>query len=209
MTLNDITNEIYVLNLKKREDRLNHIKKELKKINCNNYSIVESIDGNQIENKTNLKNGMYGLILTYLKIFNLSKNNDSTNIIIIEDDCVFSEDFCEKIETFLSEVPNDWKMLYFGGNHNTHMNYTQPLKISKNVIKLINTFSAHCIVLKKEIFTEIIEDLTKLNIENDVLLTMYQKKYPSYSTSEKITWQLDNHSDIENKYTNYDWILKK
>jgi hypothetical protein len=64
-------------------------------------------------------------------------------------------------------------------------------------------------VLKKEIFNEIIEDLKKLNIENDVLLTNYQKKYPSYSTPEKITWQLDNHSDIENKYTNYDWILKK
>lgn len=209
MCLNKITNEIYVLNLKKRNDRLNHIKKELEKIFCENYTVVESVDGSKIENPTKLKNGMFGLIMSYLKIYELSKNNDSDSLIIIEDDCVFSKEFCEKIEIFIEEVPNDWKLLYFGGNHNTHMNYTQPLKISENVIKLINTFSAHCIVLKKEIFNEIIEDLKKLNIENDVLLTTYQKKYPSYSTSEKITWQLDNHSDIENKYTNYDWILKK
>jgi GR25 family glycosyltransferase involved in LPS biosynthesis len=209
MCLNKITNEIYVLNLKKRDDRLNHIKKELEKIFCENYTIVESIDGSKIENPTKLKNGMFGLIMTYLKIYELSKNNDSDSLIIIEDDCVFSKEFCEKFEIFIEEVPNDWKLLYFGGNHNTHINLEQPKKISKNVIKLINTYSAHCVIIKKDVFFKFIDELKEFKIENDVLLVNFQKKYPSYSTSEKITWQINNHSDIEEKYTNYDWLLKK
>ena len=209
MCLNKLTDEVYIFNLKKREDRLEHIRRQLKRIDCKNYNIVESIDGSQIEDTFGMKHGMFGLISTYLKMSEMVSKSNSDIIIVIEDDCVFSQNFCQKFDDFLDEVPDDWKLLYFGGNHNTHMNYEQPIQVSENVMKLVNTYTAHCVVFRKEVFEEFISELKEYKIENDVLLSQYQRKYSSYSTTEKITWQINNHSDIENKYINYDWLLKK
>jgi len=208
MNLSNITDEIYVLNLKKREDRLEHIKRQLSKINLDSYEVIESIDGSVIKNNTNLRNGMLGLIMTYLKIFEISKNKDGDSLIIIEDDCVFSKDFNEYLKNFMESVPSDWDMLYFGGNHNTHMGTENPEKINEFVVKVSNTYSAHCVVLKKDLFFDFINELKEFQTPNDVLLTKYQKIFNAYSTMKKITWQVNNHSDIEEKYTNYDWFLK-
>lgn len=209
MCLDNLTKEIYVLNLKKRDDRLAHITRELKKIGCNNYSLIESVDGSTIENPTTLKNGQYGLIKTYFKIYELFKETDSSSLVIIEDDCVFSKTFCEEYKKVMKEIPDDWKLIYFGGNHNSHMNYEQPKNITDNVIKLINTYSAHFVVIERSTFFEFISELKNKPLPIDVLLSEYQKKYPAYSSSEKITWQINNFSDIEDRYINYDWMLKK
>jgi hypothetical protein len=69
MCIEKFSKNIFVLNLKKREDRLEHIKRQLKKIGCDNYSIIECVDGSLVENPTTIKNGAYGLILTYYKIY--------------------------------------------------------------------------------------------------------------------------------------------
>lgn len=201
--------EIYCFNLKKRNDRLTHIKNQLKKINCKNYNIIESVDGYSIPNPTSLKNGMYGLVKTYLKLYDRLKNKDYNDLVIIEDDCIFSDDFVEKGENLINNVPDDWEMLYFGGNHNTHVGERQPMNINKDIIKLHNTYSAHCVVLKKHVFEDLINTLKTFSIENDVFMAKLQKKYKAYSTKNKITWQLPGESNIENRVVNYDWILKK
>ena len=207
MTLNDITNEIYVLNLKKRDDRLHHIKNQLKQINITKYEIVESVDGSIIENKTKLKNGAYGLILTYLNIYEKIKNIEYESLILIEDDCVFSKDFNDYLKIFIDNVPIDWDILYFGGNHNLHIGEKEPKKINDYVVKLHNTYAAHCIILKKNSFEKLIKTQS-FEVPIDMLLSKLQNTLNVYSTNKKITWQINNHSDIEERYTNYDWILK-
>jgi GR25 family glycosyltransferase involved in LPS biosynthesis len=208
MCLNKISENIFVFNLKKREDRLLHIIKQLEKIGCEKYEIVESIDGNNIDNPSPIKNGAYGLVMTYVKLYEEIKNKNLQEIILIEDDCVFSENFCDEIESFYKNIPNDWSVLYFGGNHNTHVGVEKPKKINDFVNKVHNTFSAHCVVIKFEIFKKIIESLNENIKEVDVILSYLQKQYSCYTTNNKITWQINNHSDIEGVYINYDWILR-
>lgn len=208
MCLEIFSKNIFVLNLQKREDRLEHIRKQLKKINCENYTVINSIDGSSISNPTSLKNGMYGLILTYIELYNSIKNNSPQELIIIEDDCVFHNDFCEEVVKYFENIPSDWSILYFGGNHNVHGGHIPPLKINDNVLKVHSTFSAHCIVIKFSIFEELVKNLMNFNIENDVLMSRIQKEKSCYTTSKKITWQINTHSDIEDRYVNYDWLLK-
>lgn len=207
MTLNDISKNIYVINLKEREDRLDHIKKELSKISCEHYKIFEGVDGSKIINNTRFKNGMYGLILTYIKIYDEWKKTNSENILIIEDDCVFLENFNSDLEVYLNNIPNNWEMMYFGGNHNYHMgNVTH--KINDYCIKLNNTYTAHCVLLKDYVFEDLINNLKSFNIENDVMLAGLQKKYNAYSPIKTMTKQLNNYSNIENAVVNYDWLIK-
>jgi len=208
MCLNKFSKNIFILNLKKREDRLQHITKQLKKIGCQNYKIIESVDGQYLNNLSTIKNGAYGLVMTYFKLYEEIKDKNLQEIILIEDDCVFSDDFCNEIELFYHNVPNDWSILYFGGNHNTHAGSEKPIKINNFVSKVHNTFSAHCVVIKFEVFKKIINFLNENVKEVDVVLSYLQKENSCYTTNKKITWQINSHSDIENVYINYDWILK-
>lgn len=207
MCLNKISKNIFVINLKKRTDRLRHIQEELKKINCNNYEIVEAIDGNTINRSPFINQGALGLVQTYFKIFELIKDKPTEEIILIEDDCVFSENFSENVNNFLNELPNDWNILYFGGNHNPSL-APPPSKFTEHVRKVHHTYSAHCVVMKTKVFFELIEILKTLRYQTDVGLSFLQKKYPSYTTSKKITWQVPSYSDIENKLVNYNSSLK-
>jgi len=206
MTINDITNNIYVINLKHRIDRRVHIINELNKVNIDKYNLIEAVNGNDVINNTGLKNGMYGLCLTYLNIYNMWVKQNESDILIIEDDCIFDEDFNSKLELYMSNVPNDWDMLYFGGNHNYHIG-CQTIKINDYWKKLTSTYSAHCVLLKNYVFNELISKLQDMTIENDVLLSKLQKKYNAYSTTEPIATQMPSYSDIENIYVNYKWLI--
>lgn len=207
MNLNELSDSIYVINLKERKDRLEHIISELKKIECQNYTIFEAVDGKTIHNETKLKTGMFGLINTYLNLYNEWKLQKKDNILIIEDDCVFVPNFNEKLELYIKSVPENWEMMYFGGNHNYHMgNKTE--KINENCIKLTNTYSAHCVILKDYVFEELIENLKTFKIENDVMMANLQKKFNAYSPVNKLTTQIPSYSDIEQRFVDYNWLIK-
>lgn len=207
MNLNELSKCIYVLNLKEREDRKKHILEELQKIDCSNFKLIESVDGNSIQNPTKLKNGMFGLIQTYFKIYEDWKKENCDNILIIEDDCTFISDFNNKLKIYVENIPKNWEMMYFGGNHNYHMG-KKTLKINDYCVKLNSTYSAHCLILKAYVFEDLILNLKKLNIENDVMLANLQSKYNAYSPSNKLTSQIPNFSNIEGKYVDYNWIIK-
>lgn len=207
MNLNDLSKNIYVLNLKKRLDRKEHIKSQLNKIDCNEYNLIESVDGSKLINPTRLKNGMFGLIKTYMNIYeDLSKKNYE-DVLIVEDDCIFLENFNTLLDKYISNVPNDWDFLYFGANHNYHMGGTTT-KINEEVIKLNNSYSAHCVLFKKRVFDELILNIMNFSIENDVMMANLQKKYNAYSPSINLTSQIESFSNIENKIVNYNWLIK-
>ena len=207
MKLDNLSNSIYVINLKERIDRKNHIIRELSKINCENYNLFEGINGNELTNNTNLSNGMFGLVKTYIKIYEDWKTSPKENILIIEDDCIFVDEFNEKLSKYIENVPDDWEMLYFGANHNYHMG-NKTAKINDFCIKLNNSYSAHCVLFKSYVFDELILSLLNFNIENDVMMSNLQKKYNSYSSIPNLTSQIASFSNIQNENVNYDWLIK-
>jgi GR25 family glycosyltransferase involved in LPS biosynthesis len=207
MNINDLSKNIYVINLKERTDRKLHIENQLNKIDCKNYKLCEGVNGNLLTNPTKLKNGMFGLVKTYLNIYEEWSKKDAENIFLIEDDCLFLDDFNKKLEEYINNVPSDWDMLYFGANHNYHGGM-QTLRINEKCIKLNNSYTAHCVLLKKKVFEELIENIRNFSIENDVMMALLQRKYNAYSTSEPLALQIENYSNIENKVVNYDWLIK-
>lgn len=207
MKLEDLCKSIYVINLKERTDRREHIENELKKINCTNYKLFEGVDGKKLINTTRLPVGMFGLINTYFNMYDDWKKNSHDSILIIEDDCIFIDGFNEKLEDYINHVPKDWEMLYFGANHNYHMG-EKTENINEKCIKLNNSYSAHCVILKSYVFEELISSLKTFNIENDVMMAKLQKKYNSYSSVPNLTSQIVSFSDIQNTIMDYKWLIK-
>lgn len=207
MDLNDLSQNIYVLNLEERLDRKEHILKELNKINCVDYILVKSVNGHIINNLTRLKNGMFGLVSTYLKIYEDWKTKKTGTITIIEDDCVFVDNFNEEMSIYMENVPSDWEMIYFGGNHNHHFGTTTQV-INPYCLKLSYTFTAHCVILKDHVFEHLILDIKNFTLENDVHLANLQKVYNAYCPVKVLANQIPNFSNIENTNVDYKNIIR-
>jgi len=209
MKLFDLFDKTYCINLKHREDRLTSFNNEVIKFDLGNYERYDAILGSSIRENINsrLLDGEIGIIETNINILNESKKNKFNNVLIIEDDCYFTEDIV-KINEFMKFVPDDWDMLYFGGNHNTHMNIKPPIHINDYVVKLHNTYSAHMVGIKSNLFDVIIPLLKNYDKQIDVIYSELQKKYNVYSFYPGVAKQQSGYSDIQKQIVDYNWLIK-
>jgi glycosyltransferase involved in cell wall biosynthesis/GR25 family glycosyltransferase involved in LPS biosynthesis len=127
--------KVYIINLKRRVDRLIMMKFKLEKMGIYNYEIVEAVDGYKDENKilyqkyidnvmlnNNLfcgkpqinSEGAYGILLTYKKLLYEIENNK--NIIIFEDDIVFHKNFYKNLFNYNSNIFLSNDIVYLGAN---------------------------------------------------------------------------------------------
>lgn len=209
MKLFERFDKVYCINLDKRPDRLENFKKEVDKYQLGEFERFSAYDGKELNltNEHNLKPGEIGIIKSNLDIIIDAKLNGYKSILIIEDDCVFTDEIVN-VESFFNLLPDDWDMLYFGGNHNTHMGVLPPHKINEKVVKLHSTYSAHFIGVKDTIFDHIESLLLREQQPLDVGYVMLQKIFNCYSFTPALTGQLVNFSDIQESTTDYNWLIK-
>jgi GR25 family glycosyltransferase involved in LPS biosynthesis len=124
--MDQITIKIYVVNLKRRPDRLEHFYNTCS-FPKEKIHVVYGFDGknydNELENEKHLYNklshsllpGEKGCFISHLRIFKDIVNNKIPFGLVFEDDGVFCDDFKNRLETCIHEMPSDSKILYFGG----------------------------------------------------------------------------------------------
>ena len=195
--------KVYCINLKHREDRKKNIISECDKYDLGDITFFEAINGSTISQRFNISNGCVGLIMSNIEIINDAKKNDYETILILEDDCYFTDEIL-MINEYLNVLPDDWDMFYLGGNHNVGWKGIKPPEpINEKIVKLHHTFTTHFIAIKKHMYDVILNELKNFNQPIDVIYTTLQKQYNVYCTSVNIAKQINGYSDIENKNVNY------
>ena len=210
MKLFDYFDKVYCVNLDRRADRLHNFQEEVKKFDLGEYERFSAIDGKQInitEFNSRLNPGEIGLVLSNLDIIRDAREKKYDKILIVEDDCIFTDEVI-KIKEYLEVLPEDWEMLYMGGNHNTHMGVPEPIKINDKVVKLHSTYSTHFVGVKSSMFDYMEAVLKRLNEPLDVCYTRLQKSFNVYSFYPAIAKQKSDFSDILNRVIDYNWLIK-
>ena len=198
----------YCINLKTREDR----KKECQNIFFSlglNVTFFEAIPGNTVKNvSTKISTGNIGCCMSHYKLWQEIQNKKYENVLIMEDDVEFHHNVAFLFENFYEEVPSDWELLYFGGNHcKEKLNF-----ISEHIHKLKKTYTTHCYALKQKTINYL---LNRFNMDNlfkkeiDVNLSEVQNEIPSYGFYPHLAWQRIGFSDIENKHVNYSFLKEQ
>lgn len=124
-------------------------------------------------------------------------------ILILEDDVEFDIDVKDKIESI--DIPDDWALFYFGGNHNGH----HPEMVSNNVHRLKKTFTTHCFAINPKYLNEIIDGFSETYtryVIDEFLAYEIQTKYPCYGCFPHLAWQREGFSDILERETKYDFL---
>ena len=134
--INYYFDKIYVLNLKRENNRRTRIEKQFDVFNINNYRFFEAIDG--LENKILMDKyeqyskipftnreidlgrkliGSVGVLANLVSVKNIimdAKKNKYNKILFMEDDVIFHKEFNSLFNDITSKIDDDWKILYLG-----------------------------------------------------------------------------------------------
>ena len=200
--INTYFDKIYYINLEKRNKRNDECLFELNKhgIIAERFNAIDSSELNI--------SGQLGCLMSHLELIKKAKANNYNTILILEDDVIFSNNINDIFIDYINNVPGDWDMLYFGGNHNTHCG-ANITNINEKVIKCYMTYTAHSYAINSNMYDILIDYISKdITRPIDVIYTDIQKMYNVYSFYPGLTYQRPNYSDIQNDYVDYTKIIR-
>lgn len=195
---------IFFINLDRREDRLEFIEKQLDRVGII-AERISAVDGNLLDPDPSIGNGwnhkgVAGCALSHRKVIQLAKERGYKSFLVIEDDTVFSDDFVEKAPFYIGQLPEDWDMVYFGGNY---LSSLTPVNV--NVGRCIHTLTTNMYAMKHTMYDYVLSNISdkveELKMPVDVLYTNIQanKSFNCYAFRPQLVWQDSIFSDIENK----------
>jgi len=148
--LTDIFERVYVINLPRRKERLETFFQKIPADWPFRYpEQYVAIDGGLASPPDwwDGGGGAWGCYKAHLRILEDCLSNEIDSVLILEDDAVFVEGFAEKVQEFWKHLPEDWEMIYLGGQH-IQENLGLPRKVNEWVYQPFNVNRCHCYGLR-------------------------------------------------------------
>lgn len=211
MNINEIPK--FVINLERRPDRLEKIKKEMSYIGWD-FELFNAIDLNNHK----------GCTLSHLEIINIAKSRNYESVLVIEDDCSFipyAKSFLNKIE----KIDFNFGVINLAPTLNSPIDISSEFpffldiskKVSKNEEIGNQVYATNMIIYHKSVYDDMFEIKDEPNIRMmaiDVFIDrIINTKYKSYSPVLPIATQISDWSDVsQGMYNNfyvqtYNWNL--
>ena len=216
ITLNNIVDKIYIINLEKDTERLNKLIPKLKKYNIK-YKLIKGVDGNKIKNNTKLRNGQYGCLLSHIKILKDALKNNYKKIAIFEDDIFFHKNFnsiLNKKYNYFINNENYYDVLYLGSSQGYYQYKKKKwnnIKINNHYYKVNDTLGTFAFIINQKIIKKILYELNKNIKPIDSLIKRKILKNNNYKCfalyPNIITANVENISNTSYKKRNQEYYM--
>lgn len=153
---------------------------------------VSAFDGHAIDVPAYWQSGpgAYGCLLSHTRLWEETAEQNQT-LLVFEDDAVFCEHFADKFHAFIRAVPDDWQMLYFGGEH-----ILPPEQIGGDVLRCIGAKKMHAYAVRGEPMRRLPPLLRRKTIHVDVELALLHHEFHVYAPAKWLCGQAASVSDI-------------
>jgi GR25 family glycosyltransferase involved in LPS biosynthesis len=203
----DFFERIYCINLSHRTDKWEESLKEFEKVGIQNK--VVRFEG--IKFDRNLYGYMYargGCFASHREIINICKQENVSNVLVLEDDIYFRNDPVKNLDLSLKELKeHDWDIYYLGMNVTTEV-YSEPLiRISENLLKVKSALTTHAIAYNNLCYDDI---LNNIPAGDNIINWLYQNESMDgwfmryflntknvFCPNEFLATQRENISDID------------
>lgn len=212
----------YVINLKRRPDRLSAFYEKFRKFHNDKKTslfLKEAVDAEELESnenykklfknkKTRLTKGEIGCFISHYEVFKEIIDKKLPYAIIYEDDVEFHSKFTELCNKVFDQLPKDFQLLYLGGRHTcVYAQYLEPItqNISKHFPTIISPVDSdrttHAYVVSNsccQILCDLIEEQTEYNLAIDhfILRNLLAMKIPVLNANPLICWSDNCSGDI-------------
>jgi GR25 family glycosyltransferase involved in LPS biosynthesis len=202
--MNNFFDRIFCVNLDSRPDRWKSAVEEFEKHSLQ-VERIPGIDGSKmnLDFPPEIKEGAVGCALSQFFAIKYAKQLGLNNFFLLEDDIQFEDNINNIFDEYVKEVPEDWDMLYLGGQHYHGMNLQQ---ISEHVYKCEYTLAAHSVAFKSTVFDRFINNLIDITKPCDVHYAESHKEINAYVFIPHLTWQRNSYSDIEKVNVDYTFL---
>lgn len=187
---------LFVINLKRRPDRLEHFNDEMAKCGITCVERFDAIDAG-------VDLGNHGCSASHRAVMDLIVQRGLRRAFVFEDDATLREPFTgsfnEEVAPILSEIPKDFEMCYFGGH------YAEDPRgwFSKHLILMgqMKTTSSYGVTLESaRKLRDMIPVGTGDSIDN--LYGDFNSKGRCYITEPRFFVQYNNYSDLQKREMN-------
>ena len=211
--------KIFIINLKTRLDRKRQIINEMNKQNIsqNEYEIFTAVrpsiqDVNNWNSRycehcrkdihprnfDGYRQGCLGCLQSHVEICKLALIRGYKNILILEDDTEFIENY-SKLEEYSKQIDHNYDMLYLAGSH-----LGKKISLTNNINKVVGTHTTGSYCIKENAMKYLIDNINGYLKEIDVFYAQeIQTRFNCYSISHHITKQRDGYSDIQQIKVSY------
>jgi GR25 family glycosyltransferase involved in LPS biosynthesis len=204
--------QVYVVHCKSLTERREYLEPKLKELGINNSQWItdydaaelspEIIDNFYIHDNVEALKKIKGLwpvndhcsrrltdkeisltIKVYVAFKRIAESNEQFGI-MLEDDCLFCEDFPNVFEKLLKETPDDWDIIHFGDGYGM-----KPVNVKKRTsqnIYLMNHPASRCaegILVKKDAALKITSTYVPFNLMDD-----WELAYQYYKHNLNVYW---------------------
>lgn len=203
MTLTNYFDKIYCINLDRRTDRWEECLKEFDKhgLDVERFSAK---DGKEIDLPYPHASELGGTI-SHLNVIKKAKELNLENVLILEDDVEFVSDLNIQLEKIFQLLPNDWDMIYFGGNHIGGFQL-----VNEFFFKIRRSYAIQCYAINSKCFDLLISHLDeKVNgllnhtissepgAAADFFIADLHPFLNCYVIRPHMSWQKESYSDIQ------------
>jgi glycosyl transferase family 25 len=230
---------VYLINMDKDTERLDSVTKECKKFNINfeRFSGInplklseEELDKYVTKTCQNIcPNGLVGCAISHMKIYEDALKNNYKNILVLEDDVYFDDDLYEELDKAMSELPEDYDILYLGclgwcdkkQVYNMDLYYLLFYFLSKcksecndecKNKKIMNNkyihvpeiaLTAHAMIISNKGCRKLLNIIGKLYYHIDMIIAVNSNELNIYTTKKRLIYQTWNESNNSGMSSNY------
>ena len=197
--------QVYLINLDNRKDRLEVSKKQLKQHKIK-FKRIAAVDGNLIAEpdkaiadflqKKYWNRYALGLVKTMAIILNDAIENNYNEIVVFEDDNNYDKNFTKLFNKYKKELPENWELVKLSAGRFKNASYH-----SKNVFQINESAGTFGMLIKKTAFKKVLEECQRERAPLDIIFNICVPTHHCFYPG--LVVPLDNFSNITNEFSTY------
>jgi len=200
--INHFFDKVFCINLDRRPDKWAESTAEFDRIGLT-VERVSGVDGQTLRPTGSITAGEMGCSLSHSGILKKMVENNWNKILVLEDDAVFIPNVQEYFEANVANIPTDWDMLYFGGNH-----LNPPIPINNAISRITRTYTTSHYGISLNMAKAVIQRIEAFANQVDVAYSEFHAGTRSFTFNPAIAWQRPGVSDIHNVFQDYTSFMK-
>jgi GR25 family glycosyltransferase involved in LPS biosynthesis len=218
MRLNEYFDKAFCINLDRRNDRWEEVQPIFQRENIE-IERFSACDGNKEFNLPIVEGGPasnaeLGGAKSHMDVIVKAKELGLKNVLVFEDDVDLIPNINEEFSKVLGQIPDDWDMIYFGGNHVGGL-----LQFSPNVCRAGRTYALQMYAVRDKFYDLAIKYYSdkikwvlsgrqplKPSVAADYFIADLHQIINCYVIKPHFSWQRKSYSDLAENVVYYDFL---